>query len=141
MPFEHRDHQADVVLVAWGSTLVEAFESGAQGLLELMVSTASIEPSVSVEITGQAEDLATLFVTFLNEVLFQRDQHGLFFRGVTVHRVEQGETGYTLSGTAWGEPVDLGKHRGRLEAKAATYGQLDYTCVDGTHRFQCIIDI
>lgn len=25
MPFEHRDHQADAVLVAWEATLTEAF--------------------------------------------------------------------------------------------------------------------
>lgn len=141
MPFEHRDHQADVVLVAWGASLEEAFESGAQGLLEIMVDIASVEPNTSVEITCQADDLATLFVDFLNEILFERDQAGVFFREVHVRLVDHSDAGYTLSGTAWGEPVDPHKHQVRAEAKAATYGQLQYGYTGGMHRFQCIVDV
>lgn len=141
MPFEHRDHQADVVLVAWGSTLAEAFESGAQGLLDLMVDTSRIEPADPVEIICQADDLTTLFVTFLNDILFEGDRRGMFFREVRVTGVAKGDGEYVLRGTAWGEPVDVRKHLVRAEVKAATYGRLQYAYAAGTHRFECIVDL
>ena len=141
MPFEHRDHQADVVLRAWGSTLLEAFGSGAQGLLELMVDPSSIEPSQSVQITCEADDVAILFVTFLNEILFEQDRQGMFFRKVCVAELSERDGRYSLRGTAWGEPVDFRKHRLRAEVKAATYGRLQYTYAEGTHRFECIVDL
>ena len=141
MPFEYRDHQADVILVAWGATPAEAFESGAKGLLELMVNTSSIEPATAVEIACDADDLPLLFVAFLNEILFQRDQTGLFFREVKVSQLEAHESGYHLHSTAWGEPVDPHKHQVREETKAATYGQLGYVLEGGQHRFQCIVDV
>ncbi len=141
MPFEHRDHQADVVLQAWGSTLGEAFGSGAQGLLELMVNPSSIEPSQSVEITCEADDLAILFVTFLNEILFEQDRRGMFFREVSVAELSERDGQYLVRGTARGEPVDFQKHRPRAEVKAATYGRLQYTHEEGMHRFECILDL
>ena len=141
MPFEHRDHQADVVLRAWGSTLVEAFGSGAQGLLELMVNTSSIEPSQSVQIACEADDVAILFVTFLNEILFEQDRQGMFFREVRVAELLEHDGQCSLRGTAWGEPVDFRKHRLRAEVKAATYSQLQYTHEEGMHQFECIVDL
>lgn len=141
MPFAHREHQADVVLAAWGSTLAEAFESGAQGLLELMVNTPEIEPAIPVEITCEADDLGILFVTFLNEILYERDRTGMFFREVRVTEVTSRIGVHILRGTAWGEPVDFRKHRVRAEVKAATYGRLQYVCEGGMHRLECIVDL
>jgi SHS2 domain-containing protein len=141
MPFEHREHQADVVLVAWGATLSEAFESGAQGLLELMVDTAGVAPATAVEFTCEAEDVGTLFVTFLNEILFVRDQHGMFFRHGKILEMAVRNGLHTLRGAAWGEPVDLRKHHVRSEVKAATYGGLQYRVDDVMHHLECIIDV
>jgi len=141
MPFEHRDHQADVVLVAWGSTLAEAFESGAQGLLELMVNTGHIEPAIPVEIHCEADDLRVLFVTFLNEILFEGDRQGMFFRQVKITEMAGREGGYALRATAWGESANVRTHPVRAEVKAATYGRLHYAYDQGLHRFECIVDL
>jgi SHS2 domain-containing protein len=141
MPFEHREHQADVVLVAWGATLSEAFESGAQGLLELIVDTAGVTPATAVEFSCEAEDVGSLFVTFLNEILFAQDQQGMFFRHGKVMEVAVHNSLQTLRGAAWGEPVDFRKHHVRSEVKAATYGGLHYSVTDGVHRFECIVDV
>jgi SHS2 domain-containing protein len=141
MPFEHREHQADVVLVACGATLAEAFESGAQGLLELMVETASVMPVTAVEFTCEAEDVGSLFVTFLNEILFTRDQQGMFFCHSKVLDMTVRNGLQTLRGAAWGEPVDFRRHHVRSEVKAATYGGLHYGVHDGVHRLECIVDV
>jgi len=141
MPFEHRDHQADVVLVAWGPTLAEAFGSGAQGLLALMVNPPDIEAAIPVEITCEADEVGALFVSFLNEILYEQDCRGMFFREVKVADVAEHTGGVLLRATAWGEPVDFGKHRVRAEVKAATYGQLQYAYEGGIHRLECIVDL
>ena len=141
MPFEHRDHQADVVLVAWGATLIKAFESAAQGLLELMVDTSNVSPATSVAFTCEADEVSTLFVTFLNEVLFVRDQQEMFFCAANVLEISEHDGVYALRGAAWGEPVDFRRHRVRAEVKAATYGGLCYRMDSGTHRLECILDV
>ena len=141
MPFEHRDHQADVLLVAWGTTLIEAFESAAQGLLELMVDTSNVAPALSVAFTCEADEVSALFVTFLNEILFARDQQGMFFGEVKILAIATRDGIYTLRGAAWGEPVDFQKHHVRAEVKAATYGGLRYGMDDGLHRLECIVDV
>jgi SHS2 domain-containing protein len=141
MPFEHREHQADVVLVAWGVTLAEAFEGAAQGLLELMVNTVDVTPAAAIELACEAEDISTLFVTFLNEILFARDQQGMFFHHVQVLEIRQRDGVQALRGVVWGEPVDFRKHAVRSEVKAATYGGLRYLTNHGVHRLECIIDV
>lgn len=141
MPFEHRDHQADVMLVAWGTTPIEAFESAAQGLLELMVDTSNVSPATPVAFTCEADEVSTLLVTFLNEILFVRDQQEMFFCAVKVLEIAEHDGVYTLRGAAWGEPVDFQKHHVRAEVKAATYGGLHYRMDNGTHRLECIIDV
>ncbi len=141
MPFEHREHQADVVLVAWGTTLSEAFESGAQGLLELMVETASVTPVTAVEFTCEAHDIGSLFVTFLNEILFARDEQGMFFCHSQILEMAVRDGLQTLRAAAWGEPVDFRKHQVRSEVKAATYGGLQYRVRDGVHWLECIVDV
>jgi SHS2 domain-containing protein len=60
---------ADVVLVAWGATLAWAFESGAQGLLDLMVNTTDVTATTPVEVSCEANDVGAPFATFLNEIL------------------------------------------------------------------------
>jgi SHS2 domain-containing protein len=141
MPFEHHDHVADVVLVAWGSTLAEAFESGAQGLLELIVNTADVTPTTSAEFICEAEDVSTLFVTYLNEIIFAGDQQGMFFHHVKILEMAARNALHILRGAAWGESVDFRKHHVRSEVKAATYGGLHYRVNDGVHRLECIIDV
>jgi protein archease len=141
MPFEHREHMADVVLAAWGSSLAEAFESGAEGLFEIMVDTSDVAPTTSVEFTCEAEDIASLFVTYLNELLYIVDQQSLFFHSVKILRLVAEAEAHTVHAAVRGEPADFHKHHLRSEVKAATYGGLHYSLEDGVHRLECIIDI
>jgi SHS2 domain-containing protein len=41
--------------------MAEAFESGAQGLLELMVNTADVTPATAIEVACEADDVGTFW--------------------------------------------------------------------------------
>jgi SHS2 domain-containing protein len=123
--------------------MAEAFRQGALGLLNLMVDLDRIKPLQKVIIRCAADDPAGLFVQMLNELLTQRDLEGVFLGDFRITCLTQGSDGYRLEGVAYGEPVDIERHRPKTEIKAATYGGLSYTVDEetGKHVVQCVLDL
>jgi len=145
MPFSYIEHASDIGILATGATLQEAFESGAQAMLNIMYDTATVERVQELPVTCEAESIPLLYIELLNELLCLHDIEGLAFREVTVEEISE-EIGedkglYRLKGTAGGEALDAEKHCVKTEAKAATYAGLDYRVEKGQHMLRCIIDV
>ncbi|MBX6753099.1 MAG: archease [Thermorudis peleae] len=141
MPYTYLDHQADIGLEATGATLVEALEDAVRGLLGLLVDLETVEPREQVPIRAQADDPGGLFVALLNAVLAAIDLHRMFFRDVSLTRVEQTPEGWVAEGTLIGEPIDLSKHAVEIEVKAATYGGFLAEQTPEGWRFRCVLDL
>jgi SHS2 domain-containing protein len=115
--YELVEHTADVKLRARGRSLGETMANAAFGLAALVLEVAPSAAQFERHISVSADDLPSLVVSFLNEVLFVLESEGLVpaqFRDVTV-------AGCTFSATvkwsrAAGPPV--------REVKAATYHDL-----------------
>ena len=137
--FEFLDHEADIGIRGWGKTIEEAFVHGAQAMFSVMVDLDSVAPRKALTIKVDAEDIDSLFVEWLNELLAQRDISEMVFSHFSVDISEK--DGYTLSGTAKGEQLDLEKHDPRTEVKAATYYGLKSGKDQGYYYFQCVLDI
>lgn len=138
MPFEYKDHEADVGIVGIGSTLGEAFEEGAKAVFNIMVDIEKVEPKQEISVECSATGLPELFVEWLNELLSRKDLDGLMFSKFEVD-VDLEKT--TLSGKAWGEPLDKEKHGVKIEVKGATYSGLKYEEKEGKHYLQCVVDV
>ncbi|MCP3677904.1 MAG: archease [Deltaproteobacteria bacterium] len=141
MPYSYLDHAADVGIMAKGTSIHDAFESGAEALLNIMYDLESIECTRELPVTGEAEDIALLFVEVLNEILSLQDIEGIALKKLTAEEIGEHDGIYRFTGVAGGEPFDVEKHTVRTEAKAATYAGLDYTVINGEHVLQCIIDV
>jgi SHS2 domain-containing protein len=141
MPYEYLDHQADLGIRGIGATLQEAFSQGAQAMLAAMADLQSVQPRHAVVQQCTAPDIASLFVEWLNELLYQREVNDWLFACAEVARLEQGAQGWVLEGIARGEPIDPRRHEIHTEVKAATYGGLAYWESGGQHIVQCIIDL
>ncbi len=141
MPYSYLEHTADMGIRAEGSDLAEAFESGAEAVLELFfeLDTISVENSVSFGVWSTEPTL--LFVEFLNEIISIQDSRGLAFKSVRVLDIKPSEEGLLLTATAYGEPIDLGKHKVKTEVKAATYSGLSYKHFGGRDVLECILDV
>jgi SHS2 domain-containing protein len=134
--WEHFAHEADMGVRGIGSTCAEAFEQAALALSAIVTDLAEIHPAQKVEICCAAPDIELLLVDWLNALIFEMaTRHMLFGR----YEVQLGDG--QLSGTAWGEPVELARHQPAVEPKGATYTSLSVRREDGRWLAQCVVDV
>ena len=141
MPYEYLDHQADLGIRGIGATLQQALSEGAQAMLAAMANVEKVESRQSFVQRCTAPDIPSLFVEWLNELLYQRDVNDLLFASARVTGLEHSDQGWTLEGVAHGEPLDTERHETYTEVKAATYSGLDYRLEENRHIIQCVIDL
>lgn len=135
--WEHFPHVADIGVRGVGPTRAAAFEEAAVAMMAAICDPARIEPREAVEVTCSAPDAELLFVEWLNELVYEMAARRMLFRRFAV-RIE----GDTLSGTAWGEPIDVARHKPAVEVKGATYTALRvFLRDDGLWNAECVIDV
>jgi tRNA nucleotidyltransferase (CCA-adding enzyme) len=105
MTWEHFPHGADVGVRGIGTTREEAF--------------AQAVSKDAVEIRCEAPDDELLFVDWLNALIYE-----MATRSVVFGRFEVKLHDHRLEATAWGEPLDRGRHSPKVEVKGATYTAL-----------------
>ena len=134
--WEHFPHAADVGVRGFGRTAAEAFEQAARALTAV-VTNAAIEPKLPVEVSCTAPDLELLFVEWLNAIIYEMAVRKMLFSrfAVTID-------GSRLTGTLWGEPVDVARHAPACEPKGATYTALKVAEGEsGVWSAACIVDV
>lgn len=141
MPYEYLDHQADLGIRGIGTTPQEAFNEGALAMLAAMADLATIKCERQWTQHCTAPDIASLFVEWLNELLYQREVYGALFAWAQVSRLEQTGHEWILEGTACGEMLDLRRHTIYTEVKAATYSGLIYRQEQDCYMVQCVVDL
>ena len=135
--FRILDHTADVGFEAFGFTLPEVFENAARAMAHLIADPATIQPVEGVPIEVQGTDPPDLLVNWLSEILFRHDAERWLFCDFRVESLDD----HAASGVAWGEKIDLARHRTNLMVKAITYHQLSLQQAAGGWRAQVYVDI
>lgn len=115
MRYEEIDHTADVGIRAYGSSLNELFANAAEGMFSLIVDLDGVKAIGEVEVRLEAEDVVTLLVRWLSELLYLHETQRYLFRLFKVE-VRDG----SLRATAAGETIDKSRHELRLAIKAVT---------------------
>jgi len=134
--YEHFAHEADIGVRGVGGTCAEAFEQAALALTAIVTDPARVSPGERIELSCEAPDAELLLADWLNAIIYEMaTRHMLFGRyQVTL-------AGGYLRGAAWGEPVDLARHRPAVEPKGATYTGLSVRHADGVWIAQCVVDV
>ena len=115
--FEILEHTADVGFRARGATAAELFEHAADAFLTIAADRHRVVAREALEITVDGDDLPSLLVNFLEELLYLFDAGR--FVPVRVQVLEI--TGNAVRARLSGEPRDPARHPWRLIVKAATY--------------------
>ncbi|MHB0914528.1 MAG: archease [Thermoleophilia bacterium] len=136
-PFETIEHSADIGIRAYGSTREEAFENAAVGMFSLIGDLGSVNPVDEYSITVEADDIETLLVEWLNELLYLYDSSSVLLSRFTVQ--ELGET--LMRGTAFGETLDSARHHPETDIKAVTYHMLRLRRLNGAWSAEVVFDI
>jgi SHS2 domain-containing protein len=134
--WEHFPHDADVGIRGWGETPAEAFEQAALALTAV-VTHEEVHALTPVAVTCDAPDLELLFVEWLNAIIYEMAVRNMLFGRFAVS-IE----GRQLTGTLWGEAVDVERHAPACEPKGATYTALKVAHgPDGHWSATCIVDV
>ena len=135
--WEHFRHEADIGVRGLGPTREAAFEQAALALTAVIADPERVAPQRAVRIACSAPDDALLFCDWLNALVYEMATRRLLFG-----RFEVRIAGERLEATAWGEPVDIGRHHPAVEIKGATYTELDVRRLpDGSWLAQCVVDV
>jgi len=113
--YEEIEHTADVAIRAYGSTLDELFANAAEGMFSLIADLDSVKAVGEVEVRLEAEEIPTLLLRWLSELLYIHETQRLLFSSFEVRVV-----GTSLQGRARGEAIDKKRHELKLVIKAVT---------------------
>ncbi len=135
--WEHFSHVADIGVRGFGLTVAEAFEQAALATVAVMADPDLIEPGEAVAITVHAPDLELLLAEWLNALIFEMATRKMLFSRFAV-AIADGR----LTATAWGEPINPGRHDLGTEVKGATLTELR-VAEDESGRWvaQCVVDV
>lgn len=135
--WEHFAHEADMGVRGFGQTKEEAFEQAALALTAVVTEPKTVLENEAVEINCEAPDDELLFVDWLNALVYEMATRHLLFSRFAVQI-----DGQRLVGKAWGEKVDVGRHRPAVEVKGATYTALRVRAdKNGEWLTQCVVDV
>jgi len=135
--WEHYEHQADIGVRGFGASAAEAFEQAAIALTAVITDPATVADREAVSLTCAAPDLDLLLADWLNAVIYAMATRRLLF-----HRFAVRIDGEHLSATAWGEAIDVARHRPAVEVKGATYTDLAVRRgAGGEWIAQCVVDV
>ena len=121
----------------WGLTKEAAFEGAAVALTAVVTNPASVQPTHAVPLESEAPDDELLLVDWLNALVYEMAVRKMMFSRFDVQIAD-----HHLRATAWGEPIDIARHRPAVEVKGATYTALEVRQRgDGTWVAQCVVDV
>ncbi len=123
--YEFLYHIADAKFRAYGSTLEDAFENAALAMFNVMTDTTRVEVRERREIDITSPDIKMLLADWLSELLYLFEVEGIIFCEFKIDRIENTRDEAALTGKAWGEPIDLSRHRFDAQVKAVTLHELE----------------
>ena len=129
-------HGADVGVRGRGATLAEAFAGAALALTAVVTDLATVRATSAVEVRCRAPDVELLLYEWLNALVYEMATRRMLFA-----RYEVAIDGGELRARAFGEPVDLARHRPAVEVKGATLTELRVREQDGGWLAQCVVDV
>lgn len=129
---------ADSAFEAEGDSLEELFEACAQATFEVMAETKNVEAKKTEEIELKSENLDELLFNWLAELIYLKDFKTTFFSKYEI-KIEK-PNGYELKASVWGEPIDVEKHKVKIDVKAVTYHLLEVKKTDDKWTAKVILD-
>lgn len=135
--WEHRPHGADVGICGIGRSKAQAFEQAGAALTAIVTDPNSVVAKNAVEVSCKAPDDELLLVEWLNALIYEMATRKMLFARFEVHIDD-----HRLTGTAWGEAIDVNRHDLGVEVKGATCTDLKVTQDgSGLWRAQCVVDV
>ncbi|MDD3934592.1 MAG: archease [Methanoculleus sp.] len=135
MSFEELDHTADVLMRVRGATITEVFSDAGRALFHVMYGPCE-DRGIERQISLAAEDLESLLIDYLSELLFITDVENIVFCTFDVDI-----QGTRLSAVIRGEPFDPARHSAGALIKGVSYFGLEIVKEEEAYVVDIIFDI
>ena len=133
--FQLIEHTADTGLVAYGSSLAEAFANAAYGLFSIIAEISKVKEAESYPVEISADDNESLLFNWLNHLIYIFDVEHFLFRRFDISKL----TTKKLKAICLGEKYDPSRHQLKTGVKSATYHMLKVD--EGKNQVQVIFDV
>lgn len=138
--YTYLEHTADVLFVAEAPTLAELFNQCALAVEQSMVEVKKVAPKKKAVIKLENKSIDYLLFDFLSELLIYKDAKQLMFSKFET-KVEEKEGKYKLNCTAWGEKLDVVKHKAKVDIKAITMHMFEVKKTAAGWKAKVLVDI
>ena len=138
--FKYLDHATDAIIEAYGSSLDEAFENSAKGLVNTMVDLKEIAHDQEYEIIANGYDIKSLLYDWLEKVMLRILIDNIVLSDFKV-KISERNSNYNLKGIAKGEALDLKKHHYKVEIKAVTYHEMEIKQTENRITTRFLLDL
>lgn len=139
MPYSLLDHATDALVEVSADTMDGALEDAAYAAVDIMLDRKRVGAGGNRRISVESDTMHDMLYGWLEEVIYQTVTEGFAMRHI---RVSYGRTAgrHTLSAHLEGEPLDIRRHRFRVEIKAPTYHEMSIT-QNGGVRMRFLMDL
>jgi len=135
-------HEADMGIRGKGFSFEKAFEEAGLALTGVLTDPMQIKPEIKIQLSCFAPKMDTLFYDWINELVYEMASQHLIFGQYQVKITQEVSGTLHLEGTAWGEKINLQKHKLAVEVKGATFTELKAEKLPtGNYVVQCVVDV
>ncbi len=135
--WEHFRHSADIGIRGIGPDKAQAFEQAALALAAVVCEPGVVlgQTCLPIHLPPAPDDF--LLLDWINALIYEMSTRNMLFSRFEVTLDQQG-----LQAQAWGEPVQVVRHRPAVEPKGATFTELSVQqTAGGAWVAQCIVDV
>ncbi|HOM96510.1 MAG TPA: archease [Methanofastidiosum sp.] len=134
--FEYFDVTADIGVKVWGNSINELFENAAIAVTSLMIDPARLKRNITKEIFVEGNDIPSLLINWITELLIIRDSEAILFSSF---KVNVSSDGRTLTAKILGDHI-IGSTI-EMDIKAITYSLFELKELDNSFHVQFVLDI
>ncbi|MCM2466138.1 archease [Methanoculleus oceani] len=135
MSFEELEHTADVLMRVRGADLAEIFADAGRAMFHVMYGPCE-DRGIERQFSLEAENLESLLIDYLSELLFITDVENIVFCSFDVDI-----RGTRLSAVLRGEPFDPARHSAGSLVKGVSYFGLEIVKEEEGYVVEIIFDI
>ncbi|PWR70549.1 archease [Methanospirillum lacunae] len=135
MPYEEREHTADILMHVWAQDIPTLFEECGHALMAVMYQ-GSARPDCTYSFTVTGIDHEQILQAFLSELLCLTETENVVFSEIAVSLNEGG-----LTARLSGEPFDRKIHGGGSEVKGISFSGLSISRQNDEYVLDILFDV
>ncbi|MFY9401986.1 MAG: archease [Candidatus Omnitrophota bacterium] len=135
--YEIFEHTADIGIRIKGKDLKELFEKAGLSIFEVSSRRQFTKDKTHINLTvrQRAENLESLFINWLNELISLSAAESLIFHKIDVKKIDEGSLGAVVTGSS------TNNYKVNIEIKAATYHGLKILHNNDGYIAEVILDV